>query len=406
MSLLSPSSYISSSSSSSKRTVLDEPNISEDYELALQILMQDVEDLITKGKSSSNSELLFRDEIHAALTSIADYKMAHSLNHAQQQDAEILDPVMDDEYQVLSDRMFAMALSTEDSTGESEASTSGNSKLMTVGNIKTTTASGKTKSLNVMGSTSEHSAGGSLTHLKSFGECICCYDRKNVFRLGCKHLYCAECLANLFKSASKDETLLPVSCCEQEMPVDLIAPTILTPTECTRLNAAIRENKSVDRVYCSNKSCSRFLGPAAEAPVLHCKRCHTATCTSCKEGSHTGACKEDEQSQLVLQIAKENKWQTCPRCHYIIELNTGCYHITCRCRYEFCYLCSKKWKNCRCDLWDETRLIEAAQRRVEHHHPNADVRARVQLVEQMATRMRGTECIHRFDKDSTLRMRP
>jgi hypothetical protein len=32
----------------------------------------------------------------------------------------------------------------------------------------------------------------------------------------------------------------------------------------------------------------------------------------------------------------------------------------CRCRYEFCYVCSARWKQCECPHWDEARLQERA----------------------------------------------
>ncbi|KAG6332878.1 hypothetical protein ID866_6213 [Astraeus odoratus] len=37
----------------------------------------------------------------------------------------------------------------------------------------------------------------------------------------------------------------------------------------------------------------------------------------------------------------------------MIELDSGCYHMACRCGTKFCYLCSARWRKCRCPLWDE-----------------------------------------------------
>lgn len=47
----------------------------------------------------------------------------------------------------------------------------------------------------------------------------------------------------------------------------------------------------------------------------------------------------------------------------MVELTHGCYHMTCRCRGEFCYLCSTPWKNCTCPQWDETLLFAEARAR-------------------------------------------
>jgi hypothetical protein len=64
-------------------------------------------------------------------------------------------------------------------------------------------------------------------------------------------------------------------------------------------------------------------------------------------------------------------WKRCPACHQLIELAHGCYHMTCRCRKEFCYLCAETWKNCACTQWDEHRLVEAAEDRARRQLPPA-----------------------------------
>lgn len=45
----------------------------------------------------------------------------------------------------------------------------------------------------------------------------------------------------------------------------------------------------------------------------------------------------------------------------MIELTTGCFHMTCRCKTQFCYLCSSPWKTCQCPRWDEQRLVTRAE---------------------------------------------
>uniref|UniRef100_A0A093VNJ9 Copia protein n=1 Tax=Talaromyces marneffei PM1 TaxID=1077442 RepID=A0A093VNJ9_TALMA len=48
-----------------------------------------------------------------------------------------------------------------------------------------------------------------------------------------------------------------------------------------------------------------------------------------------------------------------------VELGIGCYHMTCKCRAEFCYRCGVAWKNCSCERWNEERLVARAEEVVD-----------------------------------------
>ena len=70
---------------------------------------------------------------------------------------------------------------------------------------------------------------------------------------------------------------------------------------------------------------------------------------------HNGSCDEDHDGEL-LKIIKAAGFQRCV-CGYLVELTVGCYHMTCRCKRQFCYLCAKPWKTCSCPQFDEQRLL-------------------------------------------------
>lgn len=130
------------------------------------------------------------------------------------------------------------------------------------------------------------------------------------------------------------------------------------------------------RVYCSNPRCSTFLGGSGDVKRdLTCNNCDTVSCSQCKNNAHPGEDCSEHQSMLELrETATANKWQTCPGCHAIVELSQGCYHITCRCLAQFCYLCSAQWKTCRCRQWDEEHLVNDADRRVRNEFGNRAAR--------------------------------
>ncbi len=96
--------------------------------------------------------------------------------------------------------------------------------------------------------------------------------------------------------------------------------------------------------------------------------CGVATCSICKAASHGNLdCPKDEATTAVLAAARQAGWIRCYRCRAVVELAHGCYHMTCRCRGEFCYLCSIPWKNCKCPQWDEARLYEEARVRTARY---------------------------------------
>lgn len=48
----------------------------------------------------------------------------------------------------------------------------------------------------------------------------------------------------------------------------------------------------------------------------------------CKQAGHTGDCAEDKAMEQTMELAKKEGWQKCPSCGRMVELNTGCNHMT------------------------------------------------------------------------------
>ena len=45
----------------------------------------------------------------------------------------------------------------------------------------------------------------------------------------------------------------------------------------------------------------------------------------------------------MLTFVKEKGWRQCKKCNSIIELGRSCIHMSCKCGYEFCYVCGVKF---------------------------------------------------------------
>jgi hypothetical protein len=192
------------------------------------------------------------------------------------------------------------------------------------------------------------------------------------FRAPCGHDYCRGCLVDLAQASTRDESLFPLRCCRRNyFDLDDVAP-FLPP----RLLTLVREKAvefgtpSGNRVYCTNSTCSTFLGPSGDSQTeIMCPQCRTSVCLNCKNTAHPNEpCAENEAVLQVRALALEEHWQTCPSCNAIVELSQGCFHITCRCRASFCYLCAVPWKNCTCRQWDDDRIEYAAEQRVVNQY--------------------------------------
>lgn len=197
-------------------------------------------------------------------------------------------------------------------------------------------------------------------------ECASCFEKFlkfDILQLSCKHdddtsfqAYCRDCVAGLFEASITDSSLLPPRCCAKV--VSLFNYTPYLAKELIARFIAKEELDAPNRTYCNNTDCSRWVCPDhIQAEVANCPQCSQKTCTTCKGKHHDGLCPEDSGVKQLMGHAQQNKWQTCPNCEHMVELDRGCHHITsvyqpttrmspttcrCRCRYEFCYRCLAK----------------------------------------------------------------
>jgi hypothetical protein len=163
-------------------------------------------------------------------------------------------------------------------------------------------------------------------------QCVACGDAfpsNDTVRVKCGDVYCNNCLKNLFRLSTKDQSLFPPSCCREEISLQLIAPA-MSYEDLEMFHAAQIEFATTDRTYCSNHQCGDFIPPiqVVEASYANCSHCGTRTCVHCKGSFHVGECPEDEALQAALALAEELRWQRCHVCRTMVELTHGCYHMT------------------------------------------------------------------------------
>ncbi|KAL4256603.1 RBR-type E3 ubiquitin transferase [Pleurotus pulmonarius] len=202
-------------------------------------------------------------------------------------------------------------------------------------------------------------------------ECISCMETftpAHNLRPACGHDWCSPCLVDLVTACLKDESLYPLRCCGQNFIESEIFASLRDRRLLSQFRLKAREfaTPPLQRVYCPAPRCSSFLGPASNVKKsVGCEGCGETVCLACKSLYHGDEdCVEQAALTELKDLAREQGWQTCPGCHAVVELLYGCYHMTCRCRAEFCYVCAVPWKQCQCAQWDEERLLDTARQRV------------------------------------------
>jgi len=144
----------------------------------------------------------------------------------------------------------------------------------------------------------------------------------------CGDNHCEDCISDLFEKSMNDETLYPPRCCRQPIPLKSTS-VFLKPGLFEAFSEKKIELDTPNRIYCHEPTCNVFIPSGQiENDIATCPQCQRNSCTMCRNASHHGDCPEDIALQQVLQTAQEAGWQRCNNCHRLVELNTGCYHMT------------------------------------------------------------------------------
>ncbi|KAG8630647.1 hypothetical protein KVT40_002266 [Elsinoe batatas] len=381
-----------------------------------------------EGKSSEDdiSVNILQDELHSRITTLRDHILCQSMMRAVCTDHRIIFQQHQEEEAAHRDRELAVSLSDgrADATRTTEATNDTGDKASDE-RIDTELMAkwamlyiNDDTAMSILGSDDDSEQAESSTAAacraareeKLTRTCVACTNKfklSDIGRTPCGHEYCGECLAEVFPAAMTNEAYFPPRCCRATIPLDSVR--FFLPYDLVKeFRAKLLELETKDRTYCHVPTCSAFISPNSFVnDVGTCRTCGSLTCSMCKSEGHGGDCPADADGQIVLRVARESNWQRCFQCRQIVELDTGCNHITCRCGAHFCYVCGAVWKTCQCPQWHEENLLARANQVFDRgnrdaRHENADpiavagvAQARNHAVRRLAEQLRvNHDCEH------------
>lgn len=195
--------------------------------------------------------------------------------------------------------------------------------------------------------------------------CEICLENKESWQMfrndKCSHSFCCECTTNHIIAKIQDRVkrvTCPAPNCKARLNKDIcrlmIPEYALVQWDELLCLSLIKESS---KLYCPFQDCSAMLINDSglvvqEVQCVSCKRWFCAECRvpwhmefTCKEFQKWYAKKGGKDDKIVKKLAKKKNWQKCPKCKMYVEKSEGCIHMTCRCKYQFCYRCGSKWSD-------------------------------------------------------------
>ncbi|KPM42271.1 hypothetical protein AK830_g4263 [Neonectria ditissima] len=313
----------------------------ESLELVLQLQLHDLQFLL-RGKyregEAPDSELAletYKLELETSACCISDRKMCRSMAQAVELDEHIISALAEAELQATHDRYQALNLDSPDAVQIKSAPEEAMLDDEFLSRLKTLNGEDEAPPTiaesSGMASKRQYTSTTKIPSQSQYRNCLACSASVlflELARCPCKHEYCRECIIELFSASTRDESLFPPRCCKQPIPLPSVQE-LLYPKLVEEFQAKELEYGTPNRMYCHRSICSAFVPPQSiEGDTATCVQCQSRTCVKCKDESHDEDCSENLITKEFLATAAENGWQQCISCHRMVELITGCNHIS------------------------------------------------------------------------------
>lgn len=116
-----------------------------------------------------------------------------------------------------------------------------------------------------------------------------------------------------------------------------------------RQSLASYADKALDVKTCLTPDCIG-VGIVDEVGRCRCATCHLDWCALCDSGHDADSSCEAFANWLrensaadahFDELVQKQKMRRCPSCGHMVQKESGCNHMTCRCQHHFCYSCGR-----------------------------------------------------------------
>ncbi|CAD8196662.1 unnamed protein product [Paramecium octaurelia] len=196
---------------------------------------------------------------------------------------------------------------------------------------------------------------------------ICGFNNKRLEKLlGCEHQFCSVCymmyLNERIRNAQVNNIPCPQQGCREIFQDSVVQHSVTTEMFKKFLNFKYKNEiqKDSNKKWCPVPDCQYYVERNPRSNITQCK-CGAQVCFNCGRLAHQNTRCENYQD-LQFQYAQDAyNIKNCPDCNSPVEKNQGCNHMTCRCGYEYCWVCMqhyhayhyKYWSIRGCAIWND-----------------------------------------------------
>lgn len=203
-------------------------------------------------------------------------------------------------------------------------------------------------------------------------DCSICFETKSGAEYDimdcCNQPFCSECLMVHLESCLIKGNSKELKCPNQNCSKILEEPLMRTITLHNNaiydqyLEICLQEYLNKDSLtrHCLTPNCVfQFLKDPDCGETIICESCKKEYCSECLFDHNLNITCDQAKTERDpnLTDAASIAWimentRQCIQCGNAVERNKGCNHMTCKCGYEFCYVCGKKWGSLSCPFYN------------------------------------------------------